>query len=255
RKAMEQARRVGGVEVIASSKGDAYAMLPDVAIPAPGACYVHITTNNTIEGTQWRVLPESGTTPLIADASSDFLACDRSGSALSMIYAGAQKNAGPAGVTVVAAKRSFLATAREDVPEMLSYRVHEREDSVYNTPPVFGVYIVRLVCKWIEEQGGVAAMEAANKAKADLVYGALDSHPDVYEPTVTVAAHRSHVNLTFRLCDPTREDAFMDGARDRGMVGLRGHRAVGGFRAPMYNAFPMAWAERFADYLEAFARG
>lgn len=253
-KAVEQARRVGRAEVVGSSASEKYARLPEVSPIPAAAAYLHITTNNTIEGTQFHQTPETGAVPLVADMSSDFLATDRDFTRFALMYAGAQKNIGPAGVTIVVIRRSLLDACREDVPEMLSYRVHEKARSVYNTPPVFGVYVVGLVCRWVKEQGGVAGVAAANRRKAELVYGALDAHPDVYEPTVTVPAHRSLVNITFRLRDASRESEFLDGARERHMVGLRGHRAVGGFRASMYNAFEEAWAERFADYLHAFAR-
>jgi phosphoserine aminotransferase len=260
-KAIEQAQLVGRTEILASSAMERYARLPDLDREAlrqgrlPCVRYLHLTTNNTIEGTQWADLPDLGNAPLIVDASSDLLACARDHSRFSMIYAGAQKNAGPAGVTLVVLKRDLLDTARNDLPAMLSYRVHAREDSLYNTPPVFAVYAVALMCRWIEERGGVAAMDALNRRKAAMVYSALDAHPDVYEPTVVETAHRSSVNITWRIRDPARDGAFLAGAQDRGMVGLRGHRVVGGFRASMYNASPEAWAERLAGYLDDFARG
>ncbi len=253
RKAIEQSRRVGATHVIASSEEAGYSRLPEIGVVPESAAYVHITTNNTIEGTEWHDLPATGPAPLVADMSSDFLALDRDHSRFVMMYAGAQKNIGPAGVTVVVARKSFIEAARADVPEMLSYRLHARERSVYNTPPVFAVYVVALVCRWIEANGGVVGMGERNRTKADLVYRALDAHPDVYEPTVTETAHRSLVNVTFRLTDPSREAEFLEGAKQRNMVGLKGHRSVGGFRASMYNAFEVEWASQFAEYLEWFA--
>jgi phosphoserine aminotransferase len=253
-KAIEQARRVGHVAIAASSADAGYACLPDGWAVSADAAYLHVTSNNTIEGTQWPDIPDVADVAVIADLSSDFLARRRRHDRLAMMYAGAQKNVGPAGVTVVVIRNALLATCAEDVPEMLSYRVHHKQRSVYNTPPVFGVYVVGLVCRWIEERGGVDAMDAAAAARAKMVYEALDRHPDVYEPTVIRKEHRSAVNVTFRLRDPGREEAFHAGARAGKMVGLKGHRAVGGFRASMYNAFERAWAERFAEYLDAFAR-
>ncbi len=253
-KAIQQARRIGDARVIASSSDARYARLPEIGQVPDDAAYVHITTNNTIEGTEWHDLPSTGGVPLVADMSSDFLACSRDHTRFAMIYAGAQKNIGPAGVTVVVVRKSLLEIANADLPEMLSYRVHARERSVYNTPPVFGIYVVALVCRWMEANGGLAGIEALNRKKAALVYGRLDAHPDVYEPTVVVPDDRSLVNVTFRLRDMSREAEFLDGARAREMVGLKGHRAVGGFRASMYNAFEVEWAARFAEYLDDFAR-
>jgi phosphoserine aminotransferase len=253
-KAIAEARRVGPVQVVASSSADAYRRLPEVGGLDRSASYVHLTTNNTIEGTQWVAAPEDAEAPLVADMSSDFLSRRRDFDRYSLIYAGAQKNAGPAGVTVVVTRRSFLDAARADLPPMLSYRIHRRENSAYNTPPVFAVYVVSLMCEWIRHQGGLAAMERRNEAKAAIVYGALDAHDDAYEPVVTEKAHRSSMNITFRIRDASREADFLSGASARGMVGLKGHRSVGGLRASLYNAAPMAWAEALADYLAEFAR-
>lgn len=254
RKAIAEGERVGHVRVVATSREHGYGCLPEVPPLDGRARYIHFTTNNTIEGTQWHDLPDTAHVPLVADMSSDFLARTRDFRKFSLIYAGAQKNAGPAGVTIVIIRRDFLDKARTNLPPMLSYRVHEKEDSLYNTPPVFGVYVVGLVCKWVEEQGGLAAMERQNRAKAGVIYDALDAHPDVYEPTVTEASHRSWMNITFRLRDVSREAEFLAGAEARGMVGLRGHRSVGGFRASCYNALPQQSAEALAEYLHEFAK-
>ena len=161
--------------------------------------------------------------------------------------------AGPAGVTIIVARKAFIEAAQDDLPPMLSYKVHERENSLYNTPSVFAVYVVGLVCRWLEDLGGLAEIEKRNERKAALIYEALDAHPDVYEPTVTNKAHRSRTNITFRLRDAGREAEFLSGAEARGMVGLRGHRSVGGFRASCYNALPLEAAQTLADYLENFA--
>lgn len=254
-KAIAEARRVGEVRVVASSAPDRYSRLPNVPPLGGSARYLHITTNNTIEGTQWPDLPDCGAVPLVADASSDFLSRPLDHSRFSLVYAGAQKNAGPAGVTVVVIRRSFLDQAANDLPPMLSYKVHAKEDSLYNTPPVFGVYVVGLVCRWLEELGGLEAIERRNRTKAGLIYDALDAHPEIYEPTVTERLHRSLMNITFRLRDASREEAFLRGAESRGMIGLKGHRSVGGFRASCYNALPLEAAEALADYLHGFARG
>lgn len=252
-RAIKEAARYGGVRVAGSSEAAGYSHIPTALDLDPAARYVHITTNNTIEGTEWPGLPDTGSVPLVADASSDIMAREIDHSRFAMVYAGAQKNAGPAGVTIVVARRDFLALADQDVPTMLAYRTHEKNDSLYNTPPAFGIYVVGLVLKWVEEQGGLAGVEAANRAKAAVVYGALDAYPDVYEPTVTCAADRSLMNLTFRLRDTGRDADFLAGAKDRCMIGLKGHRAVGGFRASMYNACPMESAAALAEYLREFA--
>ncbi|NUQ71429.1 MAG: 3-phosphoserine/phosphohydroxythreonine transaminase [Chthonomonadales bacterium] len=253
-KAIAEARRLGPVRVAASSEGDRYARIPEVDRVDPSSRYLHITTNNTIEGTQWRTLPDAGAIPLVADMSSDILSMPRDFGRFSLIYAGAQKNLGPAGVTIVLIKRSFLETASDNLPPMLSYRVQHAEDSLYNTPPVFGIYVVGLVCRWIEEQGGLASVAEHNAAKAQCVYDALDAYPDVFEPTVAIPEHRSQMNITFRLRDPSVADDFLKGARALGMVGLKGHRSVGGFRASLYNAVPLEAAARLAEYLTSFAR-
>jgi phosphoserine aminotransferase len=254
-KAAKEARRFGTVHVAGASEDRGYSYIPKSLDLTPGAAYVHVTTNNTIEGTTLYDLPDTGDAPLVADASSDILSRRVDFTRFSLLYAGAQKNLGPAGVTVVVARRSFLARANADLPAMLAYQTHLKSDSLYNTPPVFGVYVVGLVLKWIEEQGGLDAVEKTNREKAEVVYAALDRHADVYEPTVTEPADRSLMNITFRLRDTAREGAFLDGAKARRLEGLKGHRSVGGFRASMYNAFPLEGARVLADYLDAFARG
>lgn len=253
-KAVKEAKRFGTVHIAGTSEGDRFACLPKVLQFTPGARYAHITTNNTIEGTQVRDLPDPGDVPLVADASSDILSRRLDHRRFSLFYAGAQKNAGPAGVTMVIARKAFLAQASDDVPAILSYKTHEKSDSLYNTPPVFSIYVVGLVLKWIETQGGLEAIERRNEEKASLIYDALDAYPDVYEPTVRVREDRSRMNITFRLRDASRERAFLEGAQAREMDGLKGHRSVGGFRASLYNAFPMEGACVLAEYLHDFAK-
>jgi phosphoserine aminotransferase len=253
-KAIKEAQRFGRVNVAGTSEDRRYSYIPRALDLTPGARYVHITTNNTIEGTEWSTLPETGSAPLVADVSSDILARDLDYSRFTLVYAGAQKNAGPAGVTLVAARKDFLAQASDDVPAILSYKTHVKADSLYNTPPAFAVYVVGLVLKWIEGQGGLAAIEARNREKASVIYGELDAHPGVYEPAVPESSDRSIMNITFRLKIPGREDAFLAGAEARGMDGLKGHRSVGGFRASVYNAFPLKGAQALAQYLAEFAK-
>jgi phosphoserine aminotransferase len=251
-KAMKEAKRFGTVHIASSSKDRQFSYIPTDLQLTPGTRYVHITTNNTIEGTEWSELPGTEV-PLVADASSDILARNLDYSRFTLLYAGAQKNAGPAGVTLVVARKEFLDQASDDVPVILSYKTHARSDSLYNTPPVFAVYMVGLVLKWIEEQGGLTAIEARNREKAAVVYEVLDRFPDVYEPAVTCKPDRSLMNVTFRLRNAERDREFLAGAQDRRMDGLKGHRSVGGFRASLYNAFPLEGAHALARYLSDFA--
>ena len=252
-KAMKEAKRYGSVNVAASSEEGRFSYIPKDLSLTPGARYLHITTNNTIEGTEWPALPDGGGTPVVADVSSDIFARALDYSKLDLLYAGAQKNAGPAGVTLVVARKSLLAEASEDVPTMLSYKTHAKSDSLYNTPPAFAIYVVGLVLKWIEEQGGVAAVEKSNREKAAVIYDALERHPEVYDPAVTVKEDRSLMNITFRLRDTEKEKEFLAGAQARQMDGLKGHRSVGGFRASIYNAFPKEGCCALAEYLDSFA--
>jgi phosphoserine aminotransferase len=254
-KAIKEAKRFGGVNVAASSEDRRFSYIPKDLSLTPNARYLHITTNNTIEGTEWPSLPNAGGVPLIGDISSDIYARALDYSKFSLLYAGAQKNCGPAGVTLVVARKEFIEQANDDVPVILSYKTHAKSDSLYNTPPAFAVYIVGLVMKWIEGQGGLAAVEQRNREKAGVIYNALDAHPDAYEPAVTAQEDRSLMNITFRLRNADREKDFLGGAEAQGMDGLKGHRSVGGFRASVYNAFPLEGAHALAEYLHEFAKG
>ena len=233
-KAAEDARRFGTVHVA----GEATDHLPDWNLSG-SARYVHITTNNTIEGTQHHgALPGTDGAPLVADASSDIFGEDRDHSRFDLLYTGAQKNAGPAGVTMVVVRRSFLETANKNLPPMLSYAVQVAKDSLYNTPPVFPIFVLTRVLRWIEASGGVSAVAARNARKAALIYDALDAAPEFYTPCVTVKTDRSLMNITWRLADESREKDLLTEMQGAAMDGLKGHRNVGGFRASLYNAFP-----------------
>jgi phosphoserine aminotransferase len=253
-KAIKEAKRFGTVNVAGSSEEGKFSYIPKDLNLTPGARYVHITTNNTIEGTEWPIIPETGDVPLVADFSSDILARDLDYSKFTLLYAGAQKNAGPAGVTLVVARKDFLAEANDDLPTVLSYKTHHKSDSLYNTPAAVAVYVVGLVLKWIEDQGGLSVVEARNRKKAGVIYAAMDAHPETYEGAVTVKEDRSLMNITFRLRDASREKEFLAGAEERSMEGLKGHRSVGGFRASVYNAFPLEGANALAEYMTEFAR-
>lgn len=252
-KAIKEASKLGTVNVAGSSAATKHATLPRDFKWTPGAAYAHLTTNNTIEGTQMRFVPDAGA-PVVLDASSDFLSHRLDFGKAAMVYAGAQKNAGPAGVTIVVMKKSFLATAKTDIPAIFQYAVHDKADSLYNTPPVFPIYVFGLVLKWIESQGGPAGVEARNQRKAQAIYDALDAHLDVYDPAVTKKEDRSWMNITWRVRDTAREEAFLAGAKERKLDGLKGHRNVGGFRASVYNAFPEEGCAVLAEYLHAFAK-
>ena len=252
-KAIKEAKKFGTVNVAATSEDQKFAYIPKQYALTSGAQYVHITTNNTIEGTEWAGLPDTNGVPLIADASSDIMARALDYSKFSLLYAGAQKNAGPAGVTLVIARKSFLETGSDDLPAIFSYKTHAKADSLYNTPPVFPIYVVGLVLKWIEEQGGLTVVEARNREKAGLVYDALDAYPDFYDAAVTDKSDRSLMNVTFRLHNTDLDKAFLAGAQECKMDGLKGHRNVGGFRASIYNAFPLEGCQALAEYLHQFA--
>ncbi|GAB4453941.1 MAG: 3-phosphoserine/phosphohydroxythreonine transaminase [Armatimonadaceae bacterium] len=254
-KAIKEAKRYGTVHIAGSSAGTNYNRLPDPLSFSPSPRYVHITTNNTIFGTQYFDLPETNGIPLVADMSSDIFSVERDWSRFGLLYAGAQKNAGPAGVTVVVAQKAFLEQAKADLPPMLSYQTQAENDSLYNTPPVFGIHMLNLVLQWIAEQGGMRAIEQRNRAKAQTIYDVLDQYPEIYEPAVVQKADRSLMNLTWRLVDREREKEFLATAQARRMDGLKGHRSVGGFRASIYNAFPPAGCEALATLLHDWAHG
>ena len=217
------------------------------------AVYAHITTNETIAGTQLRKAPDTGGVPLVADMSSDFLSHPLDFGKFDMIYAGAQKNAGPAGLAIVVMKKSFLEKAREDGAGIWRYKDHAANDSLLNTPPAFPIYVYGLVLKWIKEQGGLAKVAEVNERKAGYIYDVIDKYPDVW---VGAAAkeERSWMNVTFVPKDEGRFDEFLAGAKERKMDGLKGHRSVGGFRASIYNAFPEEGCKALAEYMEEFAK-
>ena len=252
-KAIGEAKRVGTVHLAGSAQATNYDRLPELT-PSGNARYFHLTTNNTIEGTQSFALPETGGAPLVADASSDIFGVDRDYSRFDLLYAGAQKNAGPAGVTMVVVRKAFLETARRDLSPMLSYATQCEKQSLYNTPPVFPIYVLGLTLKWIAAEGGVAAIAARNQAKAQVIYDALDACPALFSPCVAIREHRSWMNITFRVATPELEKAFLAEAVAAGMDGLPGHRNVGGVRVSIYNAFPLAGCEALAALIRDFAR-
>jgi phosphoserine aminotransferase len=253
-KAIKEAKRFGTINVAGSSEDKKFSYIPKALKLTPGAKYVHITTNNTIEGTEYSTLPDTAGVPLVADMSSDILGRAVDYGKFSLIYAGAQKNLGPAGVTIVVARRKWLEAGTDDIATILSYKTHLKADSLYNTPPVFAIYMVGLVLKWVEAQGGVAGLDKRNRERAARIYAALDAHPQVYDPAVTQKEDRSYMNVTFRLRDPNGEKEFLAGAQGAGLDGLKGHRSVGGFRASIYNAMTSEGIDALVEHIEKWAR-
>lgn len=248
-KAIKEAKLVGKVNVIASSKERNYQDIPrDYKIPADAA-YFHCTSNNTIEGTQMFNFPETNV-PIVCDMSSDIFSREIDVSRFSLIYAGAQKNTGPAGMTLVIAKNSFLDSVRHPVPSMLDYRVHRDHGSMYNTPPVFAIYTAMLNLHWLRAKGGVPAISLENKAKAQLLYDEIDRNPLFHSSAVKW--NRSLMNVTFRMYDETKEKGFLDYAEKNGMVGIGGYRSVGGFRASLYNALPLSSVQALVDCMKVY---
>lgn len=249
-KPIKEAKLFGHVNVAASSKDRGYTYIPrDFEIPADSA-YFHYTTNNTIEGTQMHFVPET-TVPLVADMSSDVLSRVMDFNRFSLIYAGAQKNIGAAGVNMVVVNKNILGRVTRQLPSMMDYRKHIENGSMLNTPPVFAIYVCMLTLRWLKEQGGVAAIEKINNQKAALLYDTLDSIP-VFKPTVD-KADRSKMNVVFVMENPELEKAFLELCKKEGMVGVKGHRSVGGFRVSLYNALPLGSVKTLVELMQHFA--
>jgi phosphoserine aminotransferase len=253
-KAIEEARRVGTVSVTGSTKAEKYTRIPAQAELGltPGSSFVHITTNNTIEGTEWKTVPDTGDAPLVADASSDILSGPIDISRFGLIYAGAQKNLGPSGVTLVIIREDLLERSDKSLPTMLSYKVMAENNSLYNTPNTFGVYIFGLVMQWLKSLGGLAAIARLNQRKAALLYSEID-RTGFYRGTAQQES-RSLMNITFRLPTEELEKTFDRQASAAGFDGLKGHRSVGGLRASIYNAFPEEGVAGLVDFMREFER-
>ena len=248
-KAIAEAKRVGTARVAATSKPDDYTYIPDPGAwdLDPEAAYLHFTSNNTVCGTQFHEEPEAEV-PLVCDASSDFLSRPLDVDRYGLIYAGAQKNVGPAGVTIVLVRDDFLQRRRQPLPTMLDYGTHAAKR--FNTPPVFAIYVVGKVLRWLERQGGVEGIAERNAAKARKLYHRIDA-TDFYAGTTHPDA-RSLMNVTFRLPSEELEQRFIQEARTRGLLNLKGHRSVGGIRASIYNACPVKAVEALASFMEEF---
>lgn len=249
-KAIKEAKLFGKVEVVCSSRESNFTFIPkDFAVPND-AKYLHITTNNTIYGTQWQKIPATSNS-LVADMSSDIFSRVIDFNAFDLIYAGAQKNMGPAGVNLVVVNKNVLGKVKRDIPTILDYRNHIREGSMLNTPPVFAVYVCMLTLRWLKAQGGVAAIEKLNREKARLLYAAIDENP-----LFTGTAHkddRSKMNVCFVMNDTSLEESFLKFTKEQGIVGIKGHRLVGGFRASLYNALPISSVQVLVNAMKSFS--
>lgn len=255
KKALKEAKLVGKTNVAATTEVDGkFTRIPkqNELKLTDGAAYVHITTNNTIFGTQYHYIPETKA-PLIADMSSDFLWKPTDGNKFAMIYAGAQKNLGPAGVTVAIIRDDFLAQAKDGLPTMFSYKTHVENNSLYNTPPVFGIYIIGKVLNYLKKNGGLTAMEKLNRQKGDMLYNMIDKNAGFYKAPVDKDS-RSYMNIVFRLPSEELEKTFVSEAKKLNMVGIKGHRSVGGIRVSTYNAVSLDWVKTICDFMAEFVK-
>ncbi len=254
-KAVKEGKRVGAVNIAATTKSDNYTRIPKQSELKldPDASYVHFTSNNTIYGTEWRNEPETGNVPLVCDASSDFLHKKLDMNKYGLIYAGAQKNIGPAGVTVVIIRKDLLERSSDSLHTYMNYKIHVDNESMYNTPTTFGIYIAGLVFKWLLNMGGLDEMYRRNVEKAKVLYDAFDSSDGYYKGT-TVKEDRSLMNVTYRLPSEQLEEKFIKEASAKGFSGLKGHRSVGGIRASIYNAFPKKGVEELVSFMSDFKK-
>ncbi|HWK06402.1 MAG TPA: 3-phosphoserine/phosphohydroxythreonine transaminase [Puia sp.] len=249
-KAIKEARLFGNVEVVASSKDKNYTYIPKGYTVPAGASFFHCTSNNTVEGTQMHSLPDTDI-PLVADMSSDILSRVIDFNRYDLIYAGAQKNIGAAGVNLVIVKKDLLGKVSRKLPSMMDYRLHIEAGSLLNTPPVFAVYVCMLTLRWLKQQGGIPAMEKINDQKSALLYDTLDSLP-LFRPTVA-KEDRSKMNVVWAMDNPELEKEFLSICKENGMVGIKGYRTVGGFRASLYNALPIESVRTLTDLMKDFA--
>ena len=253
-KAVKEAQRVGTVNVAASTEAENFSRLPrqeELKLTA-NAAYVHFTSNNTLFGTEWTSEPEVGSVPLVCDTSSDMFSRPIDVSKYGLIYAGAQKNLGPSGVTLVIIRDDLLARSAKSLPTMLNYAVHVENGSMYNTPNTFGIYLMGLVLKWAIAQGGLTEIAARNQRKASKLYAEID-RTGFYRGTAAKDC-RSLMNVTFRLASEELEKAFVKESTAAGLDGLKGHRSVGGMRASIYNAFPDEGVDALVDFMREFEK-
>ena len=249
--AHKEAKKFGPTHVVATTEAERFCKLPEGFSFSKNPAYVHFTSNNTIYGTQWKSEPEVGSLPLVCDASSDFLHKKVDVSKYGLIYAGAQKNLGPAGVTLVIVRNDLLSRSAAELPIYLNYNTHVKNQSLYNTPPVYAIYVVAEVLKWIKRAGGLKVIAERNQRKAAMLYAAIDA-TDFYQGTACPEA-RSLMNITFRIKNTELESVFVEEAAKQGLVELKGHRNVGGLRASIYNAFPEQGVAELVRFIRDFA--
>jgi phosphoserine aminotransferase len=250
KKAISDGKLFGTVNVVASSEDKNFSYIPEGYTLSSDADYVHITTNNTIEGTVFTTLPDTGKVPLVADMSSNILSEEMDVTKFGLIYAGAQKNIGPAGLTIVILRNDLLGRHLPNTSAMLRYDVHAKEKSLYNTPSCFSIYMAGLVFDWLEEQGGVKGMEVLNREKAKILYDAIDGL-DLYKSAVD-KKYRSMMNVTFTTGSEELDDKFVKEAAKVGLTTLKGHRSVGGMRASIYNAMPVEGVTKLVEFMKKF---
>lgn len=253
-KALKEAKKVGNTAILATTKEENYKSIPSLELSnmKKDGAYLHLTSNNTIYGTEWHQYPNVDI-PLIADMSSDILSKPLNVEQFGLIYAGAQKNLGPSGVTVVIIKKDLIKPNLDTLPTMLQYQTYSKNNSLYNTPPTFAIYLLKLVLDWVEEQGGVSVIQKRNQEKAKLLYDVIDESNGFYQGHAT-KAHRSHMNVTFTLPSDEATKDFLAKAKEQGFVGLNGHRSVGGCRASIYNAVPIENVNQLAEFMKKFNR-
>jgi phosphoserine aminotransferase len=250
-KAVKEAKLFGGVEIVCSGRDKDYKYIPDDFAVPNDAKYLHITTNNTIHGTQWQKVPKTSNI-LVADMSSDIFSRVLDFNAFGLIYAGAQKNIGPAGVNLVVVNKNILGKVKRVIPTIMDYRNHISEGSMLNTPPVFAIYVCMLTLRWLKQQGGIAAIEKLNAEKAAMLYNEIDKN-ELFTGTVKLK-DRSKMNVCFVMNDDSLEAPFIEYAASKGIIGIKGHRTAGGFRASLYNALPLSSVEVLVDAMRSFGR-
>jgi len=254
-KALKEAKIIGSAKIAANTEQNGvFKSIPkqDELDLDPNAAYCHITSNNTIFGTQWKKYPDTGDVPLAADMSSDILSWKFDPSPFGIIYAGAQKNLGPSGVALVIIREDVLDKCRDGLPTLLSYKTHADKDSLFNTPPSFGIYMMNKVLHWLKDQGGVEAMQKINEGKSKLLYGAIDGSNGFYKNNISLE-DRSNMNVVFRLPSEEMEKKFVADGLSLGFVGLKGHRSVGGIRVSMYNANGLDAVQEVVSFMNDFA--
>ncbi len=254
-KALKEAKKIGKTKIAASTKENNYSRIPNIneIEISDNSAYLHITSNNTIFGTQWHEFLEPNNTPIIADMSSDILSRRFDASKFDLIYAGAQKNLGPSGVTVVIIKKDLLEKSKETIPTMINYNTHAQKNSMFNTPPCFAVYILKMVLEWIENNGGLDTIEEVNRKKASYIYEVIDKSSGFFKGH-SEKESRSMMNITFTMENSDLEEKFVAEANSKGLIGLKGHRSVGGLRASIYNAMTVEGCRVLADFMEEFQK-